>query len=89
MISELSTENEQLRSLLKIRDEFHVPDMTAYLSETLKRAESSLAAATQAATSQDISLCESSASTLVNVKEMVAEAAIQIKKQANERKMEE
>ena len=65
--------------------------MTTYLSEALKKAESSIAAVTQAATSQDVSLCESfnTSTTLVNVKEMVAEAAIQIKKQANERKMEE
>ena len=50
LISELATENEQLRSVLKIRDEFHIPDMTAYISEALKRAETSLASMTQVAT---------------------------------------
>ena len=32
-------ENEHLRSVLKIRDEFHIPDLQAHLIEELRKAE--------------------------------------------------
>ena len=37
------TENENLRDVLKVRDQFHVPDMHAYITEALRSAESAVA----------------------------------------------
>ena len=42
-MEELVTENENLRDVLKVRDQFHVPDMHAYITEALRSEESAVA----------------------------------------------
>ena len=84
MVEELATENEHLRDVLKVRDQFHVPDMHTYITEALRSAEAT--AANKEGGSYEVN--EAALGSFVNVKEMVAEASSQIKKQANERKLE-
>ena len=64
LIEDLTIENEQLRRILKIRDEFHVPDMSAYLTEQLRKAEQ---ATVNFKSDNDTSLLSNNNSTVINV----------------------
>lgn len=73
LIEELAMENEHLRNILRIRDEFHVPDMREHLNELMRQAE---LVTVDKAENDPFLQTTPAAATAFNVKQMVADASV-------------
>ena len=75
LIEELAMENEHLRNILRIRDEFHVPDMREHLNELMRQAELVTFSVDKAENDPFLQTMPAAA-TAFNIKQMVADASV-------------